>query len=91
MRFPLLDRIDAVVNFAAETHVDRSILNPDAFIHTNSVGTYVLLDEAHKHGVGRFLQVSTDEVYGSIPEGYFKEDDPLEPNSPYAAARRAAT
>ncbi len=81
------NRVDAVVNFAAETHVDRSILSPDAFIHTNSVGTYVLLDEAHKHGVGRFLQVSTDEVYGSIPEGFFKEGDPLEPNSPYAASK----
>ncbi len=81
------NRVDAVVNFAAETHVDRSILSPDAFIQTNSVGTYVLLDEAHKHGVGRFLQVSTDEVYGSIPEGFFKEGDPLEPNSPYAASK----
>ncbi len=79
--------IDTVVNFAAETHVDRSILNPDAFIETNSLGTYVLLDEAYKHGVERFLHVSTDEVYGSIPEGFFKEGDPLEPNSPYAASK----
>jgi dTDP-glucose 4,6-dehydratase len=81
------NRIDTVVNFAAESHVDRSILNPDAFIQTDVVGTYTLLDESHKHGLGRFLQVSTDEVYGSIPEGFFKEDDPLEPNSPYAASK----
>jgi dTDP-glucose 4,6-dehydratase len=79
--------IDTVVNFAAETHVDRSILDPDAFIQTNSVGTYVLLDESQRYGVGRLLHVSTDEVYGSIPEGFFKEGDPLEPNSPYAASK----
>lgn len=82
--------IDAVVNFAAETHVDRSILDPDAFIHTNNVGTYVLLEESHRHGVERFLHVSTDEVYGSIPEGFFREGDPLEPNSPYAASKAGA-
>lgn len=81
------NHIDTVVNFAAESHVDRSILNPDAFIQTNSLGTFVLLDESRKHGVERFLQVSTDEVYGSIPEGFFKEGDPLEPNSPYAASK----
>lgn len=81
------NHIDTVVNFAAESHVDRSILNPDAFIETNSLGTFVLLDESRKHGVERFLQVSTDEVYGSIPEGFFKEGDPLEPNSPYAASK----
>jgi dTDP-glucose 4,6-dehydratase len=79
--------IDTVVNFAAETHVDRSILDPDAFIQTNSVGTYVLLDESQRHGVERLLHVSTDEVYGSIAEGFFKEGDPLEPNSPYAASK----
>lgn len=79
--------IDTVVNFAAESHVDRSILNPDAFIETNSLGTYILLDESRKHGVERFLYVSTDEVYGSIPDGFFKEGDPLEPNSPYAASK----
>lgn len=81
------NRIDTVVNFAAETHVDRSILNPDAFIQTDVVGLYTLLDESHKQGIERFLQVSTDEVYGSIPEGFFKEGDPLEPNSPYAASK----
>ncbi len=79
--------IDTVVNFAAETHVDRSILSPDAFIEANSRGTYVLLNESHKHGVERFLHVSTDEVYGSIPEGFFREGDALEPNSPYAASK----
>lgn len=78
---------DVVVNFAAETHVDRSILNPDAFIQTDVLGTYTLLDESRKHGVKRFVQVSTDEVYGSIPQGFFKETDPLEPNSPYAASK----
>jgi dTDP-glucose 4,6-dehydratase len=81
------NNIDTIVNFAAESHVDRSILNPDAFIQTDVVGTYVLLDEARKHGIERFLQVSTDEVYGSIPEGFFVEGDPLEPNSPYAASK----
>ncbi len=83
------NEVDTVVNFAAESHVDRSILNPDAFIQTNVVGTYILLDESRKHGVERFLQVSTDEVYGSIPQGFFKEGDPLEPNSPYAASKAA--
>ncbi len=79
--------IDTLINFAAETHVDRSILNPDAFIQTNSYGVYVLLDESRRHGLERFLHVSTDEVYGSIPEGCFREGDPLEPNSPYAASK----
>jgi dTDP-glucose 4,6-dehydratase len=79
--------IDTVVNFAAETHVDRSILNPDAFVKTNTLGVYTLLDESRQHGVERLLHVSTDEVYGSIPEGFFKEGDPLEPNSPYAASK----
>ncbi len=79
--------IDTVVNFAAELHVDRSILEPDAFIHTDVVGTYVILDTARTLGVMRFHQVSTDEVYGSIPTGSFREDDPLEPNSPYSASK----
>jgi len=81
------NEVDTVINFAAESHVDRSILNPDAFIQTDVVGVYTLLDESHKHGVERFLQVSTDEVYGSIPEGEFKEGDAFEPNSPYAASK----
>ncbi len=80
-------RIDTLVNFAAETHVDRSILEPDAFIHTDVVGTYVLLEAARQFGLERVHQVSTDEVYGSIPVGAFKEGDPLEPNSPYAASK----
>jgi dTDP-glucose 4,6-dehydratase len=85
-----MNRIDVVVNFAAETHVDRSILNPDAFIQTSVVGTYVLLDEGLRHGLARYLQVSTDEVYGSIQVGAFREDDPLKPNSPYAASKASA-
>lgn len=79
--------VDTVVNFAAESHVDRSILTPDAFIQTDVVGVYVLLEAARMLGVARFHQVSTDEVYGSIPVGFFKEGDPLEPNSPYSASK----
>jgi dTDP-glucose 4,6-dehydratase len=79
--------IDTIVNFAAESHVDRSILEPDAFIHTDVVGTYVLLEAAKQFNLERFHQVSTDEVYGSIPVGEFKEGDPLEPNSPYSASK----
>ncbi len=79
--------VDAVVNFAAETHVDRSILEPDAFIQTDVVGLYVLLDVAREVGVQRVHHVSTDEVYGSIAEGFFREGDLLEPNSPYAASK----
>ncbi len=84
-------RYFAVVNFAAESHVDRSIDSPLDFIHTNVVGTGVLLDCARRHGVRRFLQVSTDEVYGSLgPEGRFTEDSPLAPSSPYSASKAAA-
>ncbi|HXS43161.1 MAG TPA: GDP-mannose 4,6-dehydratase, partial [Solirubrobacteraceae bacterium] len=72
---------DAVVNFAAETHVDRSIAEPDAFVRTHAVGTYVLLETARARNV-RYLQVSTDEVYGSIAEGSFTEESPLAPSSP---------
>lgn len=80
-------QIDTVVNFAAESHVDRSILAPDAFIHTDVVGVYIMLDEAHKHGIERFVQVSTDEVYGDVETGFSKEDDAFLPNSPYAASK----
>lgn len=80
-------RIDTVVNFAAESHVDRSILDPDAFIHTDVVGVYILLDEGRKHGVMRFCQVSTDEVYGDIEDGLSLESDRFLPNSPYAASK----
>lgn len=83
-------RIDTIVNFAAESHVDRSILDPDAFIMTDVYGTYVLLEAAREFGLERFHQVSTDEVYGDIPEGYSKETDPLEPNSPYSASKASA-
>ena len=80
--------IDTVVHFAAESHVDRSILGASVFIQTNVVGTQVLLDAAKDHGVERFLHVSTDEVYGSLgAEGRFSESTPLHPNSPYAASK----
>jgi dTDP-glucose 4,6-dehydratase len=79
--------IDTIVNFAAESHVDRSILDADAFIRTDVTGVYVLLDTARALGINRFHHVSTDEVYGSIAAGAFKEGDPLEPNSPYAASK----
>ncbi len=81
---------DFVVHFAAETHVDRSILDAGAFLKTNILGTQVLLDAALSQQVRRFVHVSTDEVYGSIPKGYSKEGDHLEPNSPYAASKAAA-
>ena len=84
-----LDGVDAIVNFAAETHVDRSIQEPDAFVHTHALGTYVLLEAAREHGI-RHLQVSTDEVYGSIAEGSFTEDSPLRPSSPYSATKAGA-
>lgn len=80
--------IDTIVNFAAETHVDRSILDPDAFIKTNVNGTYVLLEAARKNQLERFHQISTDEVYGDVPEGYSSlESDPVAPRSPYAASK----
>lgn len=81
---------DAVVNFAAESHVDRSIAAPDAFVRTNVLGTQVLLEAARRSGVGRFLQVSTDEVYGSIGSGSWDETTPLAPNSPYSASKAGA-
>ncbi len=79
--------IDTIVNFAAESHVDRSILDADAFMHTNSIGVYILLDEGRKHNIGRFLQVSTDEVYGSVEMGFSLETDSLAPRNPYSAAK----
>jgi dTDP-glucose 4,6-dehydratase len=84
--------LDAIVNFAAESHVDRSIEDAGAFVRTNVAGTQVLLDAARQAGVGRFLQVSTDEVYGSLAPGdpAFTERTPLAPNSPYAASKAAA-
>ncbi|EAU0476280.1 dTDP-glucose 4,6-dehydratase, partial [Salmonella enterica] len=80
--------IDVVVNFAAESHVDRSILSPDIFVRTNVLGTQVLLDAAKKYQVTKYVQVSTDEVYGSLgPTGLFTEETPLMPNSPYSASK----
>uniref|UniRef100_A0AAU2JNS8 dTDP-glucose 4,6-dehydratase n=1 Tax=Streptomyces sp. NBC_00049 TaxID=2903617 RepID=A0AAU2JNS8_9ACTN len=81
---------DAVVHFAAESHVDRSIAGAGPFVMTNVVGTQVLLDSARKHGVGRFVHVSTDEVYGSISEGSWTEEWPLAPNSPYSASKASS-
>jgi dTDP-glucose 4,6-dehydratase len=82
---------DAVVHFAAESHVDRSIEDAGAFVRTNAEGTWRLLEAARRARVGRFLQVSTDEVYGSLgPQGRFREDSPLAPTSPYAATKAAA-
>ncbi|HIJ71267.1 MAG TPA: dTDP-glucose 4,6-dehydratase [Planctomycetes bacterium] len=89
----LLDehKIDAIVNFAAESHVDRSIAEPDVFIKTNVTGTLILLKAALNKNVARFIQISTDEVYGALgPEGKFTEDTPLSPNSPYSASKAAA-
>ena len=82
--------IDAIVSFAAETHVDRSIIDPFPFIETNIKGTQVLLDAARRHDIEWFIQISTDEVYGSTVVGRFTEDSPLQPNSPYAASKAAA-
>jgi dTDP-glucose 4,6-dehydratase len=83
----VLSGADAVVHFAAESHVDRSILGAADFVVTNVVGTHSLLDAAHRHRVARFVHVSTDEVYGSIETGSWTEDRPLEPNSPYSASK----
>jgi dTDP-glucose 4,6-dehydratase len=83
--------ISGLIHFAAESHVDRSIHDSGPFVHTNVLGTQVLLDAAREFRVPRCLQVSTDEVYGSLgPTGYFTEDSPLAPNSPYAASKAAA-
>src|SRR5262245_1200322 len=83
--------IDAIIHFAAESHVDRSILDSGPFVRTNVLGTQVLLDAAREFGVERFVHVSTDEVYGSLGStGFFTEDTPLAPNSPYAASKAAS-
>lgn len=86
-----VSEVDCVINFAAESHVDRSILNPEIFIETNIKGTLNLLDCAKKRGIQRYLQVSTDEVYGTLgKDGYFTENTPLAPNSPYSASKAGA-
>ncbi len=82
--------VDTVVNFAAESHVDRSIMDPDAFIKTDVYGTYVLLEAVREFGLERLHQVSTDEVYGHVPEGASKETDSVAPRSPYAASKASA-
>jgi dTDP-glucose 4,6-dehydratase len=85
------DELEGIINFAAESHVDRSIEDPGIFVETNIKGTQVLLDAAKKYEVKRYLQVSTDEVYGSLgPTGYFMENTPLAPNSPYSASKTGA-
>ncbi|HLH30269.1 MAG TPA: dTDP-glucose 4,6-dehydratase [Terriglobia bacterium] len=82
---------DAVVNFAAETHVDRSILDSAPFVRTNIEGTRCLLEASRRHNVAKYVQISTDEVYGSLgPTGAFREDSPLDPSSPYSASKAAA-
>ena len=89
----LTEDTDAIINFAAESHVDRSIISAHEFLRTNILGTQVLLDTARERGVRRFIQISTDEVMGSLPEkddSYFTEDSAFAPNSPYAASKAAA-
>ncbi len=87
---PLVKEADVIINFAAESHVDRSIGRPDDFIKTDIFGCFVLLEAARKFGAQRFVQISTDEVYGSIENGLFEETDPLMPSSPYSASKAGA-
>ena len=82
-----IHQIDTIVNFAADTHVDRSIMDPDAFVKTDVYGTYVLLEAAREYQVERYHQISTDEVYGHVPHGASQETDPVAPRSPYAASK----
>ena len=84
------EKIDVIVNFAAETHVDRSIYDPTIFVKTNVFGTQALLESALKFKIKRFIQISTDEVYGSSTKGFFTESSPLLPNSPYSASKASA-
>jgi dTDP-glucose 4,6-dehydratase len=84
------DDIDFVVNFAAESHVDRAIQDASSFVQTNVFGTYVLLEASRKHNIKKYLQISTDEVYGSLEKGSFKETDLLQPNNPYSASKASA-
>jgi len=86
----LVKGMDVIINFAAESHVDRSIGKPDDFIKTDIFGVFILLEASRKYGIQRFVQISTDEVYGSINHGLFKETDPLMPSSPYAASKAGA-
>ena len=82
--------LDAIINFAAESHVDRSILDPTAFLKTSIQGTHALLEAVKKYQIKKFIQISTDEVYGSIEKGSFNETDPLQPRNPYAATKAGA-
>jgi len=84
------EKIRTIVHFAAESHVDRSISDASAFIHTNVLGTYTLLEEALSEQVDRFIHISTDEVYGSIKKGSFTETDPLNPSSPYSSSKASS-
>ena len=86
----LISEVDIVVNFAAESHVDRSIGKPDEFIQTDIYGTFVLLEASRRYKIKKFIQISTDEVYGSIEDGSFKETDALMPSSPYSASKTGA-
>ena len=87
----LIENVDAVINFAAQTHVDRSIANPQPFMESNVIGTYSILEAARRSSpAAKIVHVSTDEIYGDIPEGSFKEDDRLKPSNPYAATKSAA-
>jgi dTDP-glucose 4,6-dehydratase len=87
----LIKESDAIVNFAAETHVDRSIADPNEFLQNNTVGTFTILEAMRRHNSqARLVQVSTDEVYGEIPEGSVTEDDPPKPSNPYSASKAAA-
>jgi dTDP-glucose 4,6-dehydratase len=89
VREAIADGVAAIVNFAAETHVDRSILDPEAFLRTDTLGTHVLLEALREREIARYLQVSTDEVYGNVEAGESLETDPLRPRSPYAASKAA--
>ncbi|MCX7778864.1 MAG: dTDP-glucose 4,6-dehydratase [Patescibacteria group bacterium] len=86
----LVKNVEVIINFAAESHVDRSILEPDSFIKTDIFGTFTLLEAAKKYKIKKYIQISTDEVYGSRKRGYFKENDPLNPSSPYSASKASA-
>ncbi len=86
----LAKEADCIINFAAETHVDRSILEPDSFIKTDVLGTHTLLETVKNFGIKKYIQISTDEVYGSIEKGSFTEESPLKPNSPYSASKASA-
>ena len=86
----LMKKVDTVVHFAAESHVDRSILNPNEFVSTNVLGTNCLLNSAMRNEVKKFVHISTDEIYGSIDHGSWTEESPVEPNSPYSASKASS-